>query len=94
MKPIDEAEFDKFVDEKCGASQNRESRKQEIKNKMLEQVKQTERRKRGLSVSSAVSLAFSETSSKGKIRIRSDDGSDGGGEPKHSKVSHLNQTIA
>ena len=55
-----------------------------MKNKMLEQVKQTERRKRGLSVSSMVSLALSDVSS--RVRVRSED-NDGGGEAKHSKCS-------
>ena len=61
------------------SSENRNS-----KNKMLEQVKQSERRKRGLSVSSSVSLANSETSS--RRRARSDE-SDGGGDAKLSKAS-------
>ena len=80
----DETEFDKFVDKKVRATQDREIRKSELKNKMLEQVKQSERRKRGLSVSSVVSLAFSDASS--RRRGRSDD-SDGGVDAKHSKCS-------
>ena len=81
VKAVDETEFDKFVDKKCGARQNRERRKDEIKNKMLDQVKQTERRRRGLSISSVASLALSES-----LHItghRSDD-SDGGGDAQQS----------
>ena len=84
VKVIDEIEFDNFVEKKCKGGQNRESRKEEIKNKLLEQVKQTERRKRGLSISSIASLGLSDTSS--RIRNRSND-SDGGGDAKHSKLS-------
>ena len=84
VKVIDEKEFDIFVEKKCKGGQNRESRKEDIKNKLLEQVKQTERRKRGLSICSVASLALSDTSS--RIRNRSDD-SDGGGDAKHSKMS-------
>ena len=32
VKAVDDTEFDKFVDKKCGARQNREKRKDEIKN--------------------------------------------------------------
>ena len=63
-----------------------------MKNKMLEQVKQTERRKRGLSVCSVTSFAYSDTSSKSKVRPRSIE-SDTGGDAKHSRVS-LNQITA
>ena len=89
VKVIDEIEFDKFIENKCTAGHNRESRKDDIRNKLLDQVKQTERRKRGLSVSSVASFALSD-SSLGR-RGRSN-GSDGGGEAKLSKVS-LNQTV-
>ena len=92
VKAIDDAEFDKYVDQKCGAKQNRERKKVEMKNKMLEQVKQTERRKRGLSVCSVTSFAYSDTSSMSKVRPRSID-SDTGGDAKHSRVS-LNQITA
>ena len=86
---VDEMQFDKFVDSKCKATQDREAYKDNLKNKILEQVKQTERRKRGLSISSAVSIAFSDES--GRIRQRS--GSDGGGDSKHSRLLP-NQTTA
>ena len=89
VKVIDEIEFDKFIEEKCTGGQNRESRKDIIRNKLLDQVKQTERRKRGLSVSSVASFAWSDSSS--RRRARSDD-SDGGGDAKHGKVA-LNQTV-
>ena len=81
VKAVDETEFDKFVDKKCGARQNREKGKDGIKNKMLDQVKQTERRRRGLSISSVASLALSESSH--RTRHRSDD-SDGGGDAQQS----------
>ena len=81
---VDEVEFDKFVDKKCRASRDKEVKKSELKNRMLELVKQTERRKRGLSVSSVASLALSEASS--RVRHRSEE-NDGGGEAKHSKCS-------
>lgn len=80
VKAVDEVVFDKFIDQKCVARQNRDTRKSEMKNKILEQIKHTERRNRGLSVAS---FAFSETSA--RIRPRSDE-SDGGGESKHNKV--------
>ena len=90
---MDEIEFDKFVDKKCRSRQDRDKKKAELKNKILEQVKQTERRKRGLSVSSAASvgsLAISETSSKRRLSSAE---SDGENDAKHSKV-RLNQTLA
>ena len=87
VKTIDEAAFDQFVDKKCGAKQDRVEKKVEMKNKMLEQVKQAERRQRGLSVcsvSSVGSLTFSDTPSRRRGRSG---GSDGGGDAKQSKVS-------
>ena len=84
VKVIDDEEFDKFVETKCRSRKDRENKKVEMKNKLLEQVKQTERRKRGLSVSSAVSFTFSDGSSRRRNRSAE---SDGRGDAKLSKVS-------
>ena len=75
-----EAEFDKFIDQKCRAKVDREIRKTEMKNKLLEQVKISERRKRGLSVGSIDSYMSS------RRRPRSE-GSESGLDPKQSKHS-------
>ena len=52
----DEAAFDSFVDGKCTGQVDRDSRKDVLRNKMLHQVKQIERRKRNLSTGSLTSL--------------------------------------
>ena len=83
VKTIDEEGFDKFVDEKCKFQKDREKKKNELKNKLLDQVRQVERRKRGLSISSAASISWSEFAP--RVRARSVE-SDGGGDSKHSRV--------
>ena len=84
VKTVDESAFEQFVDENCRARKDRDQRKLEMRNKLLDQVRVVERRRRGLSTSSAVSFAWSESSS--KVRARSEE-SDGGGEPKQSRLS-------
>ena len=91
VKTIDEVGFEKFVDEKCKSNIDREKKKTELKNKLLDQVRQVERKKRGMSISSIASIAWSEESSS-RVRPRSADGEgggDGGGHPKHSRAIHL-----
>ena len=83
---------DKFVEEKCRARKDRDKKKGELKNKLLDQVLQVERRKRGISTSSVASIAWSDTSVSSRVRARSVE-SDGGGDSKHSRVSH-NLTIS
>ena len=74
--------FEKFVDDKCTARQGRDRRKIELKNKMLGQVREFERRKRDLSTDS-ICLSFSGSPS--RVRLRS--GSDGeGADSKQSKL--------
>ena len=91
----DETGFDKFLDEKCRARVNRDKRKADMKNKMLDQVKQFERRKRNLSVGSQVSLTFLDSPS--RRRGRSTDSTDGdrdGADSKHSRLSQNQSAIS
>ena len=53
--------IDKFVDDKCTARKGRERRKTELKNKMLDQVRDFERWKRDLSTDS-ICLSFGSPS--------------------------------
>ena len=89
VKAINETGIDKFVEDKCRARKDRDKKKEVLKNKLIDQVRQIERRKRGLSTSSVTSIAWSESSA--RVRARSVE-SDGGGDSKHSRVS-LNQSI-
>jgi hypothetical protein len=52
--------FDNFIDEKCKARVDRDKKKVDLKNKVLDQIKQIERRKRSLSTSNQVSLTCLE----------------------------------
>ena len=80
----DETGFDKFVDSKCIAQDDRDQKKVELKNRMLDQVKQIERRKRSLSVGSLTSL-----DSPSRIRSRSNDSAEKvGGDPKQSRLAN------
>ena len=91
MKTVDEVGFEKFLDEKSKAIKGKEKKKVELKNKLLDQVRQVERKKRGMSISSIASIAWSEYSST-RVRPRSVDGEDvddGGGHPKHSRATNL-----
>ena len=81
---INQTGFEKFIDERCTSRRDRENKKADLKNKLLEQVRQIERKKRGKSISSIASFAWSDSSA--KVRARSVEG-DGGGDQKHSRVS-------
>ena len=72
VKTIDEAGFDDFIETNCKASKDREKKKLELKNKLLDQVRQVERRRRGLSISSMGSISVSESSN--RVRQRSEEG--------------------
>ena len=86
VKTIDEAGFDNFIDTNCKATKDREKKKLELKNKLLDQVRQVERRKRGLSISSMGSISASESSN--RVRQRSEeDGTEGGGVHKQIRVT-------
>ena len=77
----DEAGFDSFVDLKCTAQVDRDLRKDQLRNKMLHQVKQIERRKRNLSTGSLTSL-----DSPSRRRGRSTDSTGRAGvDPKQSR---------
>ena len=84
VKTVDESAFEKFVEKNCRARKDRDQKKLEFKNKLLDQVRVVERRRRGLSTSSAASFAWSDTSS--KVRARSEE-NDGGGDSKQSRLS-------
>ena len=79
----DEAGFDNFVDSKCTAQPqvDRDSRKDILRNKMLHQVKQIERRKRNLSTGSLISL---DSPSRRRGRSTESTGRDGV-DPKQSR---------
>ena len=86
VKTIDEAGFDDFIETNCKASKDREKKKLELKNKLLDQVRQVERRKRGLSISSMGSISVSESSN--RVRQRSEEGdTDGGGVQKQIRIT-------
>ena len=82
----DETEFETFVDKKCKAEIDRDKKKSELRNKVLDQVRQIERRKRSLSISSITSL-----DSPSRRRSRSTDNIDGdGADAKQSRLAqHL-----
>ena len=82
----DETEFETFVDKKCKAEIDRDKKKIDLRNKLLDQVRQIERRKRSLSISSITSL-----DSPSRRRDRSTDSIDGeGADAKQSRLAqHL-----
>ena len=81
----DETGFENFVDGKCRSRIDRHERKLEMKNKMLDQVRLFERRKRGISTGSMVSLTFCESPS--RIRLRSTDSFEDEDEAKQRRMS-------
>ena len=85
VKTVNEPEFEKFVDGKCKVGKDRDMKKAELKHKVLDHVRQVERRRRGLSISSAASIAWSDSSS--RVRPRSVESDGGGGDPKQSRIS-------
>ena len=79
--------FDNFIDEKCKARVDRDKKKVDLKNKVLDQIKQFERRKRSLSTSSQVSLTFLGLDSPSRIRGRSESVERDGGDSKQTRLA-------
>ena len=78
--------FDNFIDEKCKARVDRDKKKTDLRYKVLDQIKQIERRKRSLSSSSQVSLTFLGLDSPSRIRDRSES-VESRGDPKQSRLA-------
>ena len=70
----DEVVFENFVDAKCVAQVDRDTKKLEFRSRVLEQVKHAERKKRSLSISSMASI--DSPSRQGRRDRPTDDGED------------------
>ena len=91
---MDETVFDRFVDEKCRARVNRDKRKTDMKNKMLDQVRTIERKKRDLSTDSLISLTFLDSPARRRHRSESTDRDGVGGDAKQSRISQSQSALS